>query len=87
MECNCSPLHTTHIGRPVSVWVVRVNWHSHECQHPRFPSRTSHCDEMFIVIHSLKAHLKPKLMSIYNRPLVHNKQKTINLLLSQELTI
>ena len=27
-------------------WVVRVKW-----QHPRFPSRTSHCDEMINVIH------------------------------------
>ena len=26
--------------------VARVKWHSHECQQPRFTSRTSHCDEM-----------------------------------------
>ena len=27
-------------------WVVHVKWYSHEWQHPRFPSRTSHCDKM-----------------------------------------
>ena len=32
-------------------WVVCFKWHSHECQHLRFPSRTSHCDEMINVIH------------------------------------
>ena len=33
-----------------SGWVVRVKWHSHDCQHPRFPSRTLNCDEMINVI-------------------------------------
>ena len=33
-------------------WVICVKWHPHECQHPRFPSRTSHCDEMINVIHA-----------------------------------
>ena len=32
-------------------WVVRVNWHSHECQHPKFSCRTLHCDKMISVIH------------------------------------
>jgi len=30
--------------------VVWVKWHPHECQDPRFPSRTLHCNKTIIVI-------------------------------------
>ena len=31
-------------------WVVHVKWHSHECQHSRFLSRTLHFEEIINVI-------------------------------------